>query len=254
MKYKTIDRQFTARLLNKVVNDPSVYDWVRGTFEGPMDLTPIVANHNNVLLMGEHGGILFMQHQQGLYEAHAQVVTAGRGKWATEMTQEALHWMFTRTDAVEIVTRVPRGNIGALALTKRMGFVLEFTRNKGWTKAGQPIPADVYSLKVQDWMRDAPGLKQRGDWFHTKLEAEYERIGANHGIHPDDDTHDQFVGATIDMIFGGQPQKATVFYNRWAVMAGYQPIRIMTLAPLTLDIQESLIAVRNDDFWVMACQ
>lgn len=249
-----ISRHYTATDLNKVANDPSVYDWVRGNFEGYMDFTPIVANPNNYLLMGEHGGVLLIWMQPGLYEAHVQVLPEGRGKWAVEMCRAGLHWMFTRTDAIEISTRVPVGNIPALALTRRTGGMLEFRREQGWTVNGKTVPADVYSFKVHDWIRTAPKLAARGHWFHDRLEQEFKRHNKKHGVHPDWDVHDQNVGAAVEMILGGQPQKGQVFYNRWAQMAGYEPFEIITHNPLTLDIKEAILAVRNNDFWIMACR
>lgn len=249
-----VERKFTAQEINAVINDPSVYDWVRGPLEGKLDLAPTLSDHRNVLLMGEFGGVLFQQHQPGLYEAHTQVLPPGRGQWAMKMAREALQWMFTKTEAVEVIALVPQGNVGALAMGKRLGFTLEMTKPNGWTFRGRTIPTDVYSLKLQDWMRTAPGMKERGDWFHARLEAEYARLGIVHAAHPDDDSHDQHVGATAEIIFGGQPQKAIAFYNRWACMAGYAPAAIVALDPLTINIQESILVVCNNDFEVMQCQ
>lgn len=249
-----IRRHTTADSLNEVVNDPSVWRWVHGAAEGRLDLSAVVADPANVLLMGEHGGVLFVRHQPGLYEAHTQVLPAGRGSWAIRMVRAALHWMFTHTDAVEIMTRVPKGNLGARALAKAIGGTLEFTSPIGWMMDGVIVPAGIYSLKIQDWMRSAGGLEERGHWFHDHLEAEYSRLGKIEASHPDDDNHDRYVGAAVEMILGGQPDKGVIFYNRWAVMAGYAPVSIVTRSPLTIDIRDALICVGGEDFWVMSCQ
>lgn len=254
VKPPEVTRHASAVEFNKIVNDPSVYDWVRGGYEGYLDMTPVVDDPSNILLMGKHGGVLCIRHQPGLYEAHTSILPSGRGKWALDWGAQCFHWMFTKTDAVEIVTRVPFGNVAAKALTKRTHGVLEFRRESGWVKNGQPIPADIYSWKIQDWMRTAPGLVKRGQWFHDRLEEEFRRLGKKHDSHPQCDLHDRYVGVTIDMIMGGQPQKAVVFYNRWAKMAGYGTIEIATFHPLTIDIRDALLAIRNNDFWVIACQ
>lgn len=248
-----IERQTDAHNLNRVANDPSVYPWVKGHAVGRLDLSPIVANPANVLLMGEHGGVLFAQHQPGYYEAHTQVMPAGRGAWTLRMVRAALHWMFTRTDAIEIVTKVPQGNAAALGLVRAIHGVYEFTSPHGWVYQNDPVPAAVYALRLQDWVKRAPGLVERGAWFHHKLEAELTQLGKTEDVHEDDPTHDRYVGAACEMMMGGQPQKAAIFYNRWAVMAGYAPIQLMSISPLTVNIRSAIICVRGDDFWVMTC-
>lgn len=247
-----IRRHFTADSLNVVANDPSVYPWVCGGFKGYLDLTPLVRNRNNFLLMGEHGGMLFIQHQPGLYEIHTQVLPAGRGAWTVEMANEALHWMFTRTDAIELVSRVPKGNLGARALVKKMHGEFEFKRDKGWVINETPVSADVYSWSIQNWMRWAPNLVERGHWFHKRLEKEYKKLNRRLPNHPDDEVHDRYVGAALDMLFAGNPHKGVVFYNRWAKMAGYAEIKIVTDNPLVLDIVDALLMFQGDDFWVMS--
>lgn len=247
-----IKRHHTADCVNLVINDPSVYDWVRGNFDGKIDVSQTVADPQNVLLMGEHGGVIFLKHQPGIYEAHTQVLPAGRGTWAKDMVNEAVHWMFCNTDAMDIMTRVPHGNYAARALTKTIkGGSLEFHIERGWYKDGKVIPADIYSIRLQDWMAHTPGLEERGHWFHERLTEEYKRLGHEEAIHADDPVHDRYVGATVDMIMGGQTEKAVVFYNRWAGMAGYLPFGIASLDPLVIDIQEALLEIRGDTFWVL---
>lgn len=253
-----LERQTDASFLNQVLNDPSVYPAVRGMIEGPIDATAAVVGTQNVLLAGSHGCILLVRHQPGFFEAHTQVLEDGRGAWTLLMVRAALHWMFTHTDAVEIATRCPRGNLPALALAKRIGGRFQFTNPCGWVKDGEPVPADIYSLSIGDWMASAPGLAERGHWFHEKLEAEYARLGAfDPEPHPDDDTHDRYVGAACEMMIGGQPHKAAAFYNKWAVMAGYAPVTILKDSPptITIDIADAILIVRpNGDFWMAECR
>ena len=250
-----IERVFSAEKLNEIVNDPSVYQWVCGSLEGQyLDLSPAVADRRNVALMGEHGGVIFARHQMGYYEAHTQVLPSGRGAWTLAMVNDALRWMFTTTDAVEIVTRVPKGNYAARALTKAIHGVYEFTSHQGWVKGGQVISADIFALRIQDWIRTAPHLAERGAWFHERLEQEYHALGVSDQLHPDDESHDRNVGAAVEMFLNGQPHKAVVFYNRWAVMSGYAPIEIVTENPLTVDIRDAVLCIRNNNFWVMNCR
>lgn len=248
-----IGRERHAARINKVVNDPSIFDWVRGNHKGPLDLAPVVANPANVLLMGQHGGILFVQLQPGLYEAHTQVMPEGRGEWALAMVQAAIHWMFTRSDAFEIMTRCPRGNLGARALAKAIGGKFDFRNERGWVKDGETISADIFSLTIQDWMRRAPGLEERGQWFHHALEEQYRKLGYEEPIHPEDPVHDRYVGAACEMILNKQAQKAAIIYNRWARMADYATIEIMCVDnPTAVNIQDAIIIVRDDGQFYVA--
>jgi hypothetical protein len=251
----SIRRETHAHDINRIVNHPAVYPQIRAYTMGRIDYGPAIANPANVMLMGEHGGVLFVRHQPGVYETHTQVLPEGRGKWTLSMVRAALHWMFTRTDAVEIMTRVPRGNLGALALVRAIGGVHEFTNPRGWVQDGDPVPAAVYALRIQDWARKAPGLQERGKWFHDQLVSEYARLGVTkHEQHDDDDVHDRYVGLAAEMMMGGQPIKGAIFYNRWAVMADYQPISIVSLSPLTVDIRDAILCVRENSFWMMSCR
>ena len=249
-----IERIYSATRVNEVVNHPDVYPWVHGTIVGPLDLTPLAEDRRNVILWGEQGGIAFLMVQPGIYEAHAQALPEGRGRWMLDFTWAALHWMFTKTDAMEVVTRVPRGNFGARALAKAVGFTKEFSRPDGWVYDHRPVPVEVWSLQLQGWMKSAPNLVEEGIRFHNELGAEYIRMGKIDPIHPDDDNHDRYVGAAVAMVKGGQPFKALVFYNRWAKLAGYKEISLLKAEPVIIDIQESILMFKNDTMRVMACQ
>jgi len=249
-----IERHNTAEKINEIVNHPSVYPWVCGNITGPLDLTEVVANERNVALFCDLGGVLFFQHQPGLYEAHTQVLPEARGVGTLDIVRQALRWMFTKTDAVEIVTRVPHGNGAAQALVKAIKGVYEFTNQKGWVKDGEPIPADVYGLRLQDWLRDDPEIEARGHWFHERLEAEYARHNTELKVHEDDVTHDRYAGAAVEMIMNGQINKGVIFYNRWAVMAGYEPIKALSYDPVIVDIKDAVLMLKGDTFEVILCR
>ena len=249
-----INRTFDANLVNSVVNDPSIYPWVHGSVVGPIDLGPVLANRDNYCLWGEHGGTVFIQMQPGLYELHTQVLPEGRGKWTISMVRASFEWMFTRTDCVEILTRCPQGNIAAKAAAKRVGMAFEFTRPNTWVQDHKPIPSDIYSLKVQDWMRDAPGLVEKGEKFHHDLVAEYTRMGSHNHSHPQDSNHDRYVGGAMEMVKGGQPMKAMVFYNRWARVSGYTEISILKAEPVIMDITEAILMIKGDELRVVSCR
>lgn len=245
-----IGREHHAQRLNRIVNHPSVFRWVKGYSIEPLDCSDVVADPNNVLLMGEHGGVLFVMKQPGLFEAHTNVLPAGRGEWAVAMVRAALHWMFTRTDALEIMTKVPAGNLRAKALAVAIGGVREFTAHNGWVMDRDPVDCEVYGLTLQSWLRTAPGLVERGQWFHDRLEAEFAKHNKVDVAHAEDADHDRAVGLCCEMLVHGQVGKAIVFYARTASMAGYGPIAVESLSPLTIDIGTAMLIIREDgDFW-----
>jgi hypothetical protein len=249
-----VERVTDPEAVNRVINNPSVLPWVRGSIEGPLDSTPVLADPRNIALFGQHGGIVFTFVQSGVYEAHTQVLPEGRGPWALQMAQAALLWLFAGTEAVEVLTRAPHGNLGALALAKAVHGELEFTNQKGWVLNGEVVPADIYSLPIQRWMRTAPNLIERGRWFHDALKREYRRLGRLDHIHDDDDVHDRYVGVAVEMILAGQAVKGVMLYNRWAAFAGYAPVQIVNLDPLMIDISEAVLLVERGTFRVIRCR
>lgn len=244
-----IERRFDAHWLNRVANDDGVYEEVRGYATGPLDFSVIAANRANIVLCGEQGVIAFLPLQPGLYEAHSLCLKDGRGRWMLDFTRACLHWLFTRTDAVECLTKCPKGNLPARALAKAIGGVKEFTAPRGWIRNLDPVPADVFGLTIQRWMATAPGLVERGEWFHSRLEEEFARHGRAEPPHEDDEDHNRAVGLACEMMMGGQVRKAILFYHRVAAMAGYHPIKLVTVRPVSVDIGSAIIVVRDDDFY-----
>ena len=245
----SIQVQKDAKRLNEIVNHPEVFPWVGFGGKGPLDLSDAIANDEDVIcLLGTYGGVLFHRLQPGLFEAHTQMLPEGRGEWALACVQSCLHFLFTRTEAVEILTRCPQGNLPAKALARAIHGRHEFTNAAGWVKDGKPIPAEIYGLRLQDWLRTAPGLVERGQWFHARLDAEMVRIGIDTPNHADDTEHDRQVGLACEMMIGGMPGKAAVFYNRWSALAGYAPLQILSLNPLEVDIQSARLVVSGGDF------
>jgi len=248
-----ITRHIDAKFANRVVNDPSVYDWVRGPLQGEIDVSPLVEDIGNILLAGEHGCVILIRQHIGTYDIHTQILPSGRGKWCVDFMHQVLRWMFTQTSAVELTSRVPKGNLGALALVRSFKLRPEFTLERGWVIRDKPVPATVYSIQLQDWIRNF-GPVSTGKWFAKRLAEEY----AKHGVKTEvmaglSDPHFAQVGAAIEMIFGGQREKGVIFYNRWASMVGITPIQIVTLNPLVVECQGALIRFRPNDFWIVSC-
>jgi hypothetical protein len=60
----------------------------------------------------------------------------------------------------------------------------------------------------------------------------------------------------MEMLLGGQPEKAVMLYNLWARFAGYGIIGLISRNPLVIDMGEALIHVRpaEQTFKVIQCR
>jgi len=248
----SVDRQFAAERANRIANDPEVRPWLGGS--GPLDFSALVANLANVLLMNEEGGVFFENLEPGLYEAHTLFLPEGRGEKAVHAVRDALRWMFTKTDAVEIVTKVPEGNKGALGLVRAIHGEKRFHRDNAILIDRKPAGVDYYALPIMSWAGKAEGIAASGQWFHEKLEAAKSATEGAAPLHDDDEAHDRYVGATVEMIGSGQLAKGINFYNRWAKVSGYGPVSVIALNPIVIDIGDAILAVRGDDFDVLLCR
>ena len=224
-----IERHFDAEALNRTVNDPSVYPWVRGGTTGRLDLGVVAANPANVLLVGEHGSMLYTPMAPGLWELHTQVVRAGRGAWALGLATACLEWMFTRTDAMEILTRVPKGNIAALAGARVLGMQHAWTAERGWVLRDIPVPAGIWTLTLQSWLAGplAGGLDADARRF-VDVVAAADDPPPEDAIRP--------LGFLLATIRGRQVGKGCVMLNRWAAIAGFAPAFVANAEPLVVSV------------------
>lgn len=229
-----IQREFTADRLNAIVNHPEVHPWVALPGQGDLDLSGAVADQRNILLMSDAGGILFVFHEQGIYEAHSQFLPEARGRQALRVMREAFRWMFTATPCMEILTQVPVHNRAAALFARHCGGTLEFTRENAWMTADGPIAVEYFALRYGDWVRSAPGLVESGEAFHDRLKAGMKAAGFPDADHPEDKAHDRYVGATYEMISAGQVAKGITLYCRWARFTGHPPIAMV--GPNILDV------------------
>lgn len=234
--------------VNRIVNDPTVHPYISLPGQGRLDAAPLLADKHNVCLVGEHGCFIFERHEPGVYEVHTTFLPDGRGKYALVAAQWARRYMFVATDAMELLTKVPRANIRAAALTRRLGFSHEFTLG-GWEYQGRTTPIDFYVLRYPQWLRCEQSLAESGEWFHQRL----EELGHSPD-HDDDLVHDRYVGATVQMILAGQVGKGIVLYNRWARFSGYQTIALISATPLVIDIVDAQLSVKDYDIEVVECQ
>jgi hypothetical protein len=249
----SVKRHFTAQHLNRIANHPTVRPWVGGV--GELDLSDAVSNPANFVLLNERGGCFFENCGNGVFEVHTLFEPEGRGAEALHAVQDALHWMFTQTDCVELQTKVPAGNKGALGLVRAIHGREHFRRENAWRLPdGQQVGIAFYALNIHEWAGRCDATKAYGEWFHDKLEAAKIAQGGTTEIHDDDEAHDRYVGATVEMMLAGQVDKALWFYNRWARFAGYTQVRQVSTAPVLIDIQDAVISLKPNDFEVVLCR
>lgn len=239
-------RTLDAQPFNAIARHPKVRPWL-GVPDGDLDVSPMVQNLNNVCLLtpSREGGYVLHKLQAGLYEAHTLALPSGRGKPMLDLMRDGFAYMFLETDAVEIVTRFPEGNLRAERWGEIAGFRKVFYRADCVLFKGSRIGAWWGVLAYQDWVLRDVENKERGEAFHDFLSPYRTET------HPHDETHDYWVGATLRACAAGNAVKAIGLYNRWAVQAGYGQARILSLNPLIADIGDAVLELSGGDLKVL---
>lgn len=238
-----------ASHLNAVANDPSVRALLGG--EGEINLSDVLADARNVALQNEHGGFLFLNQGEGRYDLHTLFRRSGRGRALLDAATFAARYMFTTTDCVEIVTRCPEPNRAADFMVRRCGFRPLFERQGAWVD-GSAIR--YFWLPFEDWRGQDPAISAEGHAFHETIERAKRERDSSLPIHPDDAAHDRAAGASVLMARAGQARKAVSTYNRWASLAGYAPIALLSEAPLIIDVQDAVLGLSSGALEVLLCR
>lgn len=249
----SVTRSFDAIEANRIVNDQSVLPLI-GNVDS-IDLSDIISNPANVLLLSDGGCFLFMHDEAG-YEVHTSFLEGFRGRHVITASLNAARWMFTHTDCMSIVTRIPAFNKAASLAVRAVGFVPRFERKGTWPlKDGGVCDVRFYELTYADWMTKAKDvLIESGRKFHADIEKEFERHGRVEPQHPDEDGHDHYVGACFEMVYGNQPEKAVALYNRWARLSGYGQIALVARSPLVIDIGNAVLMIEDNTFRIVKCR
>lgn len=135
-----------AALLNRVMNDPSVYPDIALGHKNHFDATEVLKNPRNHFFANEYGGFLVMDKGDGVYEVHTQFLSGGRGKAARESAKEAMEQMFLTTDCMELMTFCPSDNRQAINLALYAGM----TRRQTAQYFG--IEGYVFSITIKEWL------------------------------------------------------------------------------------------------------
>lgn len=250
---QTLSRTMDAAFLNGVANHCAVRPALGG--KGPLDLSTLIANPANVAMQTEHGGFLVIKQEPGIYEVHTLFLPKGRGPELIDPVADGLRFMFAETDCIELQTKVPAGNSSAARLALVAGFQTQFIRDDAWMGLdGSLEPVAYQTLTFDRWKAQDAALVGLGRDFHDRLEDAKAAAGSTLEAHPDDEAHDRAVGASVLMFKAGNARKAVWLYNRWAKFAGYQTIELLDPNPVTVDVRDALIQVRNGEMEVLSCR
>lgn len=250
-----IRRAFDAADINPILNDPDVLPSITGPGIESVDVSEILANPQNVCLVADGGALMFIFHEPGIYEVHNNWLKAYRGKAAIDGTRAALRWMFTRTDCMTILTKIPAFNRAAARLCALVGGKKRFDRKAVWPTKDGMVDMSFWSLSYDDWVCENRDLMASGHAFHVKLDEEFARHEKIAPRHEDEDCHDLHVGACVEMIYGSQPEKGFILYNRWAAFAGYKPVALLSRNPLVVDIGDAVLQIVGDNsFKAVLCR
>ncbi len=228
-----IRRTLDATFLNEVANHPDVRPWIGG--EGEVDLAPIVEDLDNLAIVTQYGGWVLHHVGPGVYEIHSLFLKEGRGRHFRDAAFEMLRWVFTHTDGVEILTKVPDNNRGAGMACAWVGFRERFHRENAWLEG---VGVSFRALTIDDWYVRDPLTQKAGQAFHEAVEIAKGPTGEHH---PEDPAHDQAAGAAVLMAQAGNMAKAVAFYNRWSVFAGYQTIE--QIGAQIVDIRDAMVEI-----------
>lgn len=242
----TMRRVTDATFLNVVANHPDVRPFLGGG-DGVLDLSGLVSSLANVTVQGEHGGFIAISQGLGVYDIHSLFLPDGRGREAMTLMREGLGYLFLRTDAVELTTRVPSNNASAKALAQLADFTVRFERFKCWPDIGGPFDVATYGLTIEHWAMKSHACFLAGERFHRDIAQAVTVFGGQMPAHSDDGpAHDHAAGAAYLMCLAGNAMKAEHFYNHWANGAGYEPLRVLSYAPLVIDAGYHVVGELHD--------
>lgn len=208
-----LQRETTAERINLVVNDPEVRCWIAPD-DRELDLSGIVADERNIVLMHESGlgGVVFIQLEPGVYELHTQF-RPGAQSFARRFVSLALEELFIRSDAMELFTRVPKVNKVAWRFTQSFDPALQ-----GCVPAigpgGEPGETLIFRMTLWDWV------------LTSDAKPSLERVAESLELPPD-----PFIGATLKMIFSPQLAKGLTLYARYARVSGFPLPVVLSLEP-----------------------
>lgn len=216
-----VERSFDAERFNAILNHPDVRRGIGDAKVVRADVSELVANKDNVLLLGKHGGTLVIRLLPGIYEPHIAVLPEGRGTWIPRFLCQCRDWMFVNTDCFEILAFVPQTNDAVVRLAAHAGLMHEFELPEATEYLGEKTDVAIMGMRLQDWLLLAADLVEPGQFFLAERVARptYRHLA---------------VGAMCEMIRAGQVAKGLTVYNRFALAAREPVATLLKSDPPTI--------------------
>lgn len=145
----TIIRCFDASAVNALINHPAIQPGLNLGM-GDLDVTPLIDNPRNVILLGQHGGAMFVWCGPGIYDAHDFFLPEGRGKWAMKASLTMLAMMFDGHGAEMIWAQTPVENRACRFFNRRLGFKSRGTEQAILIPGQPPQEVELFVLKGGD--------------------------------------------------------------------------------------------------------
>lgn len=204
-----------ATLYNSICNIPKVFERVSWT-NMPIDVQPLLDSDNGMILTdGESGGFLLQRNDEGCYVIHTAFRPETKIGHPLQFARDCLFVAFISLDCEMLQSSACSSNPAARRLLEKSGFKEMFSSPSRFNKNHTET---FYSLSIDDYILSNSRLKELGEEFHEIVEGTTN--------HADDIVHDRYAGAASAMIMCHNFAKAEAIYNRWAVLAGYEPMRI----------------------------
>lgn len=246
-----VRRTMDATFLNTVANDPSVRPWLGG--DGPLELSAQINNPLNLAGVSAEGGFVAQSLGDCRYEVHSLFLPVKK-TGAVKAMRAALDYIFSASDAMELITKVPDDNTSARGLAILAGFRSLFSAQMPWS-AGVRKLIDVRVIELDEWALRSQAALESGQWLHRQFADVLTARGSVLPPHSaKDDVHDRMAGAAMLMIRTGNIAKGVLFYNRWAALAGYPLIKWLRDHPTILDLEGMIVEISGDRIEVLTCQ
>ncbi len=240
-----LPRTMDPTLFETVANSPQVRPAL-GRGSDPLSFAAALSNPDNFALGDSRGGFIFEKHGPGRYELHTLFSNRTRGAKALDLAAQAFRFMFIETDCAELVTRVPANLRHADVMARLAGFRAVWTMRESWPGPDGPVALRLFTLTLDEWMQRDRALVAEGEAFHRVLASKAREAGWVEPLHPtDDEVHERAAGMAALMAKAGNHRKAIWAYGRWALLAGYRPIQLISESPAVYDTGNALVAVRN---------
>jgi hypothetical protein len=237
-------RSADAVEFNAILNHPDILPMVSVPGQESLDATPLVDDPKNYLLAVDGatpagmrfqwtGAILFAQHDPGIFEVHTNFLKGWRGQFAVEASLAAYRWMFTHTDAMTLLARAPDCWPQVGKFCEAVGATFEFARPDCWPGPDGPSSCDFYALRYDDWViQNYAALADSASGFPLA-------------------SIENYVGVFVETLYGGQPDKAVILYNRFARFGGFPGIALLARDPVIIDIGTAVLQIGEGTFKVL---